>query len=99
MVCSAKFVIYFLTKDIYRAKMRSHCLINHHFLKKSIPLRLFHYLCTKEKPHIMDSFITFCKENFDLITLLVGVIGVVISVISVIYEVKQRKKRQGGKHV
>ncbi|MBQ9285973.1 MAG: hypothetical protein IJ209_06820 [Bacteroidaceae bacterium] len=46
----------------------------------------------------MDSFITFCKENFDLITLLVGVIGVVISVISVIYEMKQWKKRQGGKH-
>lgn len=71
--------------------------IAHHFLEKGIALRLFHYLCTKEKPHIMDSFITFCKENFDLISLMVGVIGVVISVISVIYEMKQRKKRQGGK--
>lgn len=73
--------------------------IAHHFLEKGFSLRLFHYLCTKEKPHIMDSFITFCKENFDLISLMVGVIGVVISVISVIYEMKQRKKRQGGKHV
>lgn len=61
-------------------------------------MRFFHYLCTKEKQQDMDSFITFCKENFDLITLLVGVIGVVISVIFVIYEMKQRKKRQGGKH-
>lgn len=42
----------------------------------------------------MDSIITFCKENFDFITLLVGVIGVVISVISVIYELRQRKKKQ-----
>ena len=40
----------------------------------------------------MDSLITFCKENFDLITLLVGVIGVIISVISVIYELRKRKK-------
>lgn len=41
----------------------------------------------------MNSFISFCKENFDLITLLVGVIGVFISIISVIYELKQRKRK------
>ena len=40
----------------------------------------------------MDSLITFAKNNFDLITLLVGVLGVVISVISVIYEVRKRKR-------
>ena len=40
----------------------------------------------------MDSLITFAKNNFDLITMLVGLFGVVISVISVIYEVKKRKR-------
>ena len=40
----------------------------------------------------MDSLTTFAKNNFDLITLLVGVLGVVISVISVIYEVRKRKR-------
>ena len=40
----------------------------------------------------MDSLITFAKNNFDLITLLVGFLGVVISVISVIYEVRKRKR-------
>ena len=75
------------------------CRLNaHHFPQKGIALRLFHYLCTNEKPLNMDSIITFCKENFDLITLLVGVIGVVISVISVIYELRQRKKKKGGGH-
>ena len=38
----------------------------------------------------MDAFISFAKNNFDLITLLVAVIGVVISIISVIYETKKR---------
>ncbi|MBO4802016.1 MAG: hypothetical protein J5545_09165 [Bacteroidaceae bacterium] len=40
----------------------------------------------------MDSLITFAKNNFDVITLFVGVLGVAISVISVIYEVKKRKR-------
>ena len=40
----------------------------------------------------MDSLITFAKDNFDLITLLVGFIGVVVSVISLIYEVRKRKR-------
>lgn len=79
--------------------MHFHRSFSHHFQEKSAPLQHFHYLCAKEKPHSMDRIITFCKENFDLITLLVGVIGVVISVISVLYELRQRKKRQGGKHV
>ena len=45
-----------------------------------------------EKPNNMDSLITFAKNNFDVITLFVGVLGVAISVISVIYEVKKRKR-------
>ena len=39
----------------------------------------------------MDSLITFAKNNFDLITLLIGFLGVVVSIISVVYEIKKRK--------
>ena len=39
----------------------------------------------------MDSIMTFCKENFGLITLFVGLVGVAVSVVSLIYEVKKRK--------
>ena len=41
----------------------------------------------------MDSIITFAKNNFDLICLLVGLIGVVVSVISVIDEIQKRKSK------
>ena len=34
---------------------------------------------------------TWAKENFDLITLLVGMVGVVVTVISLFYEIKRRK--------
>lgn len=34
---------------------------------------------------------TWAKENFDLITLLVGMVGVVVAVISLFYEIKRRK--------
>lgn len=40
----------------------------------------------------MDSLITFAKNNFDLIILLVAVLGVIVSVISMIYEIKKRKR-------
>lgn len=39
----------------------------------------------------MDEISTWAKENFDLISLLVGVIGVVIGFISLIYEMKKKK--------
>ena len=39
----------------------------------------------------MDVIMTWAKENFDLITLMVAILGVVISVIGVIYEVKKKK--------
>ena len=42
----------------------------------------------------MDTIITFAKENFDLITLFVGVVGVVVSVISVYYEMKVKKNEK-----
>lgn len=34
---------------------------------------------------------TWAKENFDLITLLVGMVGVVVAVISLFFEIKRRK--------
>jgi uncharacterized membrane protein len=39
----------------------------------------------------MDAIMTWAKENFDLITLLVGMVGVVVAVISLFYEIKRRK--------
>jgi hypothetical protein len=39
----------------------------------------------------MDAIMTWAKENFDLITLLVGKVGVVVAVISLFYEIKRRK--------
>jgi len=44
----------------------------------------------------MDSIISFAKDNFDLITLIVGFIGVMMAVISLLVEV--RKKRQQKKN-
>ena len=41
----------------------------------------------------MDTLITFAKENFQLITLVVGLIGVVIAFITLIHEVKARKRK------
>lgn len=42
----------------------------------------------------MDSIMTFCKENYGLITLLVGVVGVLVSVVSLICEIKKRKSNR-----
>lgn len=39
----------------------------------------------------MNDITTWAKENFDLITLLVGFLGVVIAVISLFYELKKKK--------
>ena len=41
----------------------------------------------------MDWFITFCKENFDLISLFVGFVGVIIGVISVIQAKRDKKAK------
>lgn len=41
----------------------------------------------------MEIIISWTKENFDLICLLVGVIGVLIAFISVIYEIKAKKTK------
>lgn len=39
----------------------------------------------------MDSISTFLKENYDLVTLLLGVLGVVIAFITLVYEIKKKK--------
>ena len=40
----------------------------------------------------MDAIWDWAKENYDLISLFVGLIGVVIAVISLMYEIKKEKK-------
>jgi hypothetical protein len=42
----------------------------------------------------MDAIWDWAKENFDLISLLVGLIGVVIAVISLMYEIKKKKEKK-----
>ena len=45
----------------------------------------------------MDAITTWANENFDLITLLVGMVGVVVAVISLFYEIKRRKAIENKK--
>lgn len=40
----------------------------------------------------MDQLFDFAKQNYQLITLLVGVLGVVVAAIAVIYELKDKKR-------
>jgi len=42
----------------------------------------------------MDAIWDWAKENFDLISLFVGIIGVVIAVISLMYEIKKKKEKK-----
>ena len=42
----------------------------------------------------MDAIWDWAKENFDLISLFVGIIGVVIAVISLMYEIKKKKDKK-----
>ena len=42
----------------------------------------------------MDAMWDWAKENFDLISLFVGLIGVVIAVISLMYEIKKKKEEK-----
>lgn len=45
----------------------------------------------------MDTLIKFAKENYELITLLVGLLGVLIAFITLIHELKVRKRKNGRK--
>jgi len=42
----------------------------------------------------MDASMTWAKENYDLISLFVGVVGVIIAVISLYYEIKKKKEKK-----
>lgn len=42
----------------------------------------------------MDAIWDWAKENFDLISLFVGIIGIVIAVISLMYEIKKKKVKR-----
>ena len=35
---------------------------------------------------------SWAKENYDLITLMVGIIGVIVSVIALVYEIRKKRK-------
>lgn len=42
----------------------------------------------------MDAISSFLKENYDLVTLLVGLLGVIIAVIALIYEMKKKRSNR-----
>ncbi len=42
----------------------------------------------------MNAIWDWAKENFNLISLFVGIIGVVIAVISLMYEIKKKKGKK-----
>ena len=42
----------------------------------------------------MDALMTLAKENYNLISLFVGVVGVIIAVISLMYEIKKKKEKR-----
>ena len=42
----------------------------------------------------MEAIMDWAKENFNLISLFVGIIGVVIAVISLMYEIKKKKGKR-----
>ena len=42
----------------------------------------------------MDALITWAKENYELISLLVGIIGIIIGLISVVHELNERKRKK-----
>ena len=39
----------------------------------------------------MDALMTWAKENYDLITLFVGMVGLAVAFVSFIYEIKKKK--------
>ena len=41
----------------------------------------------------MDSIMTYAKENFDLISLIVGILGVVVAVVAPFVEIKKKRKK------
>ena len=44
----------------------------------------------------MEALFTFCKENYQLITLLVALAGVVVACISLVNEINKRKRKNNN---
>lgn len=44
----------------------------------------------------MDTLMNWTKENYNLISLFVGILGVVVAVISLYFELKRRKERKSN---
>lgn len=42
----------------------------------------------------MDKLFTFAKENYELVTLLVGLLGVIVSCVAVVHELRTRKRKK-----
>jgi len=42
----------------------------------------------------MDALMSWAKENYDLISLFVGILGVVVAFISLYYEIKRKKEKK-----
>ena len=42
----------------------------------------------------MDTIMSWAKENFDLICLILGVLGVIISIVTLIYEMKVKRRNK-----
>ena len=42
----------------------------------------------------MDAIMLWAKQNFDLISLFVGLIGVMVACLSLVYELKEKQKRK-----
>ncbi len=45
----------------------------------------------------METVMSWAKENFDLICLIVGMLGVLISIITVCYEIKVKRRNKKKK--
>lgn len=45
----------------------------------------------------METLIHFAKENFQLITLLVGLLGVIVAVITLLHAINTHKRKKDNK--
>lgn len=44
----------------------------------------------------MDTIVQWAKENYDLISLVIGLVGVIIGIISVVHELNERKRKKNA---
>lgn len=56
-----------------------------------------HYFCSEIIELDMEHIITWAKENYDLIILLVSILGVLVSTLAVIVEMKKKKSNKKEK--